>query len=37
MLPGFEFSAHAQDMLQECHILEEWVWRALSPLQIGRK
>jgi len=30
MLPGFEFSAHAQDMLQERHILEEWVWRALS-------
>lgn len=30
MLPGFELSAHAKDMLQERHIPEEWVWRALS-------
>jgi len=26
----FEFSSHAQEMLKERHISEDWVWNTLS-------
>lgn len=29
-MPGFEFSTHAKDMLQERNISEEWVWRTID-------
>ena len=29
-MPDFEFSLHAQDMLRERNITEEWVWRTLE-------
>jgi hypothetical protein len=30
MMPDFEFSTHALDMLQERKIAEEWVWRTIE-------
>jgi len=29
-IAGFEFSRHAQDMLKERDLDEEWVWRSIN-------
>jgi hypothetical protein len=30
VIPDFEFSTHAKDMLRERRISEEWVWRTIE-------
>lgn len=37
MMPDYEFSTHARDMLLERRIAEEWVWRTLETPSSKKK
>ena len=36
-MPEMELSAHAQDMLKERNIREEWVWRTINTPRRKRR